>query len=599
MKRLAVLIIVIAVAASITASTAPVRAYEISPHVSVEINPNSELLSIVYYLAFGRNDPFVIDRGRYLDEVDAWFRPYRNHPAVAMLREHLQNATTISDRDRMLYTIEADLLHCTEPPELRQWAGFYDPWTAEYLEILRDFAEKSNFMEFYMQHGDYYAEDLNVYKDALKLLPPDEFMGRYIDVSSVRFEFKHPYLVAIHGHNFNPVRNGTRIYGAGGMVPLVRRDPQRTPWSYKTARDTMFGLPLNRDYVNNTGLDQLVYLGFVYHELGHDITLPGLYGNYRDTYSLRYLEDTIEENMPYLATYDIHFWWDTMMVYEGFADGWMDFSLASVDPDYAALAIWMQRGWGEFWIGDMVDVYRKYAALSLEENVPVSEYVDDMLTELRERVPPEMSESLYQERVPVTPLGAFDRGAVTGRVVVVYGTQNPDPSGTESDRKTAELIADNLRVFYSQWNGSVEIVVKADANVTPEDMESNLVLVGGPVANSLVMDMENYFPLRFVKSEAGSWVLEKDPGWETASFVLTGNETDPVVRGELGDVNGAAVITAIRNPHNPENYIVWIAGENRTLTALFLNPTYYLSSYEIWSEKGIEMGFYVQPLASP
>lgn len=287
------------------------------------------------------------------------------------------------------------------------------------------------------------------------------------------------------------------------------------------------------------------------------------------------------------------------MVYEGFADGWMDFSLASVDPDYAALAIWMQRGWGEFWIGDMVDVYRKYAALSLEENVPVSEYVDDMLTELRERVPPEMSESLYQERVPVTPLGAFDRGAVTGRVVVVYGTQNPDPSGTESDRKTAELIADNLRVFYSQWNGSVEIVVKADANVTPEDMESNLVLVGGPVANSLVMDMENYFPLRFVKSEAGSWVLEKDPGWETASFVLTGNETDPVVRGELGDVNGAAVITAIRNPHNPENYIVWIAGENRTLTALFLNPTYYLSSYEIWSEKGIEMGFYVQPLASP
>ncbi|WP_297499345.1 hypothetical protein [Thermococcus sp.] len=36
-------------------------------------------------------------------------------------------------------------------------------------------------------------------------------------------------------------------------------------------------------------------------------------------------------------------------------------------------------------------------------------------------------------------------------VLVVYGTQNPDPSGTEYDRKTAEEIADNLRTFYSLW----------------------------------------------------------------------------------------------------------------------------------------------------
>ncbi len=55
---------------------------------------------------------------------------------------------------------------------------------------------------------------------------------------------------------------------------------------------------------------------------------------------------------------------------------------------------------------------------------------------------------------------------------------------------------------------------------------------------------------------------------------------------------------AVRNLNDPENYIVWVAGEDRDLTALFQNPTYYLSSYEVWSEKGIEMAFYVQPLAS-
>ncbi|WP_297063841.1 hypothetical protein [Thermococcus sp.] len=55
---------------------------------------------------------------------------------------------------------------------------------------------------------------------------------------------------------------------------------------------------------------------------------------------------------------------------------------------------------------------------------------------------------------------------------------------------------------------------------------------------------------------------------------------------------------AIRNPYNEDNYLVWVAGENRNLTALFENPTYYLSSYEIWSKEGIELGFYVQPVSS-
>ncbi|WP_258084492.1 hypothetical protein [Thermococcus thermotolerans] len=594
MKRLVALIIALAV----TASAVPSAAYEITPGVSVGISPNSELLSVVYYLAFGRDDPFVIHRGGYLDEVDAWFGPYRNHPAVTMLREHLQNATSISDRDRMLYYLEADLLQCTEPPELRQWAGFYDPWTSEYLGVLRDFAKKSNFMEFYRQHEDYYAEDINVYKGALEQLPPDDFMGDYIDVSNVRFEFQHPFLVAIHGHSFSPVRDGTQIYGAGGMVPLVRRDPQRTLWSHKTARDTVFGLPLNRDYINNTGLDRLIYLSFVYHELGHDTTVPGLNRYYEDTYSLHYLEDTIEGDMPYLATYDIHFWWDTMMIYEGFADGWADFALLHVDPDYSALAMWMQRGWGEFWIDDVLRIYEKYATLSQKNGVSIEEYVDDMLAELRKSVPPEVAEDMYQQRVPVTPLRAFDRGAVTGKVVVVYGTQNPDPRGTEYDRETAELIADNLRTFYSQWNGSVEIVVKADVNVTEDELGENLVLVGGPAANSVVAEMQEHFPLRFVK-EGGHWVVEHGTNWSVESFIITENESDPVMKGrlDLSDDHNASLLVAVRNPSNPANYIVWIAGADRYGTRLFRNPTYYLSSYEIFTGKEIEMGFYVQPLS--
>ncbi|QDA31300.1 DUF4932 domain-containing protein [Thermococcus indicus] len=594
MKRLWALIIL---SLFIGAAAPQVTGYDVTERVSVEISPNSELLSVVYYLAFG-HDPFVVDRGGYLDEVDSYFAPYRNHRAVQMLREHLEKASSISERDMRLFYIEYYLLLCTEPPELQPWGNIDDPWTLDFIGALRDFARESDFMTFYRTHQDYYLEDLRIYENALSLLPPDEFLSRYTDASNVRFEFLHPFLVAIHGHSFNPVRDGVQIYGAGGMVPLVRRDPQRTVWSYKTARDTMFGLPLNRDYVNNTGLDELIYLGFVYHELGHDITLPGLYANYGDTYSLAYLEDTIEEDMPYLARYDIHFWDRTGMIYEGFADGWLDFALSNVDPDYAALAVWLQRAWGEFWIDEVLRLYGRYAAMSVQNSVPLNDYVDEMLVDLRTMIPPENAGKLYDERVPVTPLRAFDRGAVKGRVVIVYGTQNPDPSGVERDRETADTIAQNLRVFYSQWNGTVEVSIKADVNVTDEDLNSNLVLVGGPYSNSLVDELDEGFPLRFVPAGDGHWILERNPDWEVYSYVLTSNEEDPVITGELEDITGTAAIMAVRNPHNPANYIVWVAGENRNLTALFQNPTYYLSSYEIWSEKGIEMGFYVQPLAS-
>ncbi|NJE31076.1 DUF4932 domain-containing protein [Thermococcus sp. 18S1] len=595
MRRLWALIIL---TLFIGAAAPQATGYDVTERVSVEISPNSELLSVVYYLAFGRSDPFVIDRGGYLDEVDSYFAPYRNHRAVQMLREHLEKAVSISEKDMRLFYTEYYLLLCTEPPELRPWGNIDDPWTLDFIEALRDFARESDFMTFYRTHQDYYWEDLGIYVNALSLLPPDGFMGRYTDVSNVRFEFQHPFLVAIHGHSFNPFRDGVQVYGAGGMVPLVRRDPQRTVWSYRTARDTMFGLPLNKDYVNNTGLDELIYLGFVYHELGHDITLPGLYANYGDTYSLAYLEDTIEEDMPYLARYDIHFWDRTGMIYEGFADGWLDFALSGVDPDYAALAVWLQRAWGEFWIDEVLQLYGEYTAMSVQNSVPIGEYVDEMLTDLREMVPQEEARKFYEERVPVTPLRAFDRSAVDGRVVVVYGTQNPDPLGVERDMETAEAIAENLRVFYAQWNGTIEVQIKADANVTNDDLGSNLVLVGGPYSNALVNELDDNFPLRFVPAGNGHWILEKNHDWEVYSYILTENADDPVVTGELGDVTGAAVIMAVRNPYAPGNYIVWVAGEDRNLTALFQNPTYYLSSYEIWSEKGIEMGFYVQPLAS-
>ena len=574
----------------------PAGAYRVDSKVTVEVNASAELLSVVYYLAFGKNDPFVIYRGEYLNEVEAYFGKYRDMKAVRMLRDYIPEALSTPDRDYKLMVVEWYLLQCTAPPEIKPRVEIDDSWIPKFLSALRDFAEETDFMKFYDEHQTYYREDLSIYASALRTLPPDEFLGRYTDVHDVTFEFLHPYLVAIHGHSFNPVIDGHQIWGAGGMLPLVRRTPQRTIWSHKTARDTVFGLPLNGDYINNTALDELLYLGFVYHELGHDITLPQLWANINAVYNLSYLQSVIEANMPYLARYDIHFWHPETMIYESFADGWEDFALSHVNGNYTELAMWMQKAWGEFWIEDVVDLYEKYARLSKETGRPIDDYVPQMLASLEGSYSPSKAEEEFQKRVPVTPLMAFDRGAVKGKVIVVYGTQNPDREGITHDLQTASMIKSILTSFYSQWGSQVNVTIKADFDVTDADLKENLVVVGGPVANELARRMQDEFPLRFVE-EDGKWVIEHNPNWNVSSFILTEKEENPVLIGKLEEVSNGSLIMAIRNPYNPENFVVWIAGADRYGTRLFINPTYYLSSYEIYAGKRIEMGFYVQPLS--
>lgn len=168
----------------------------------------------------------------------------------------------------------------------------------------------------------------------------------------------------------------------------------------------------------------------------------------------------------------------------------------------------MQKAWGEFWQDYMIEPYQKYTALSVRENKTFDEYIYKMLDELAEKVPPEKAKELYEKKVPVTSLRALDDVVKEGEVIIVYGTQNPDKSGSEYDRETAELVKSYLEAFYSQWPGNIKIEIKADVNLTDEDLEKDLILIGGPVSNKVVQQFEGYFPLRFV-FENGTWVLEK------------------------------------------------------------------------------------------
>ncbi|WP_297063845.1 hypothetical protein [Thermococcus sp.] len=76
-------------------------ALRVTPNVSVEINPNAELLGIVYYLAFG-NDTFVINRESYLADVEEHFEKFRDSRAVLLLKIYMSQARNVPERDYCL-----------------------------------------------------------------------------------------------------------------------------------------------------------------------------------------------------------------------------------------------------------------------------------------------------------------------------------------------------------------------------------------------------------------------------------------------------------------------------------------------------------------
>ncbi|ASJ02721.1 hypothetical protein A3L09_05360 [Thermococcus profundus] len=612
MKKVFAAIIILAILGINITLAAPVESgtVYVDENVKVQIHPNEELLGIVYYLAFG-NDTFVIDRGDYINEVEAHFGKYRNSTAVIVLKDYLSRFDSIYQRDAYLATIEATLLLCSEPPELKMseeeedasgdYLDYLNWFKNKFLPALREFANETNFTEFYRTHQDYYMEDLRVYKGALSLLPPDEFMEEYAGVSNVTYVFLHPYLVAIHGHNWMNTENNRTVWGAAGFLPLVRRTPQRTVWSYKTARDTMMGLPLNRDLINSTGLDELLYLTFIYHELGHDITLPALYLSNVEEYE--YLQDVIAEDMEYLAKYDLHFWNPIGMIYEGFADAWADYATSHVNHNYTLLAMQMQKAWGEFWIERL---YNEIQSCALEvksgELKNISLCVPRALESLEEFASPENVTEVYNLEVPVTPLRAIDRGWMGNRVVVIYGTANLSPTERENIKSFADEVAETLREFYRKGGGIDDVVVKPDVNVTPADLSSYLVLIGTPSTNRIVDIFDDYFPVRLEKA-GGEWRVVR--GNNVTSFLLLDEESPlravygntSVAAGGLKEVEEAALLMASVNPYNTDHYVVWISGTDENLIQLFKNPTYYLSSYEIWTPGAIEVGFYNKPLA--
>ena len=124
-----------------------------APHVDERV----ELLSIILRLA--GSPEYKMDRlPAYSADIDRYFAPYRDHPAVQM-------AHALAAKNDLRFDAVMEMaVSISPPPELKPLDGFtltgqdmrWGSDAEEFLPLLRDFYRDSKFAEFYAAHQAMY-----------------------------------------------------------------------------------------------------------------------------------------------------------------------------------------------------------------------------------------------------------------------------------------------------------------------------------------------------------------------------------------------------------------------------------------------------------
>ena len=133
--------------------------------VDVEVSETVELMSILARTAGW--DPYHMDMGgQYIEDVEAWFAPYQNHPTISYFNDIMnQYAQGFHEPMYLATAMAADgqrvTLLCP-----KQYLN--DNWKAadmdEFMVQLNKFYTDTRFHEFYQQHLDFYNRVLQDYR---------------------------------------------------------------------------------------------------------------------------------------------------------------------------------------------------------------------------------------------------------------------------------------------------------------------------------------------------------------------------------------------------------------------------------------------------
>lgn len=185
--------------------------------INVTVDPRIELLAVVQYLSdyeskTGLITDYDID---YKHKIDSCFASFKDHPAVKMF----ESLATFG------FTYDAPpttMLYLSDPPELEIVTPFSDylvkrAWDEEnltgFVQALRDFATKSDFMKFFDDNKDFYQEMTGGVADKIG----DK---NYIDMIENYYGMRQHSYNIILAPLFHPGGFGPRIERADGSFDI-------------------------------------------------------------------------------------------------------------------------------------------------------------------------------------------------------------------------------------------------------------------------------------------------------------------------------------------------------------------------------------------
>ncbi len=128
--------------------------------------------------------------------------------------------------------------------------------------------------------------------------------------------------------------------------------------------------------------------------------------------------------------------------------------------------------------------------------------------------------------------------------------------------------------------------------LTPDDMKTNLILLGTPETNELVERLNGELPVRFLFN--GSWGLKRstDSVGEFFAFKITnGSVISLPLNAPISSQWG--LIETIKNPWGNNTYITVIAGMDESLITKVIHKG-VSGSYTIIGKNYREAGFYME-----
>lgn len=502
--------------------------------VEIMVHPNIELLSVVLSMTTWmetRGPPDV--PYEYGEDIKDYFALYKDHDAVKLAQQ-------LTDRGFTFDAPPGFILYFSEPPELEKLYPYSDYLKGraggekildDFAEALRTFAAESDFAQFLEEHQDFYQQIVDPVKkdfDQEKLIADLEGFFGFNQAS---------YTVILAPYMFPSGGYGPRIEEKGRFhcYEIVRVSGIKWDMPFFGYSSDIYDLSL--------------------HEFGHSFVNPTTESFKSEVAKYSYLFAPVADKMKSMAYGS----WETMLnetLIRAFTC-YKVYEESGIERGRDCLSREKNRGF--YFIEDIFELYLDY--MQNRDVYPdfksffptildkLGEISDDS-TERGAELEGPINDVFYQHIEGIRPS------------LVVYGTQNPDPTGTEIDKQSAFRLKDLYKERYG-----LPIEVKADKEVTETDIqEYNLILYGGPVSNSILKEINDDLPIQFEHIN-GEWSIV------AGEKKFTGNDV--------------GLIMVCPNPLQPGNYVQIYAGLTREGTqyanAVFHGPTdYVVFSRESW-----------------